>query len=192
VRVRGWIPVDDENTMWVELVAPRTTNAIAPNGTRIEASSGRNLQGRPLEYLPDTTDWLGRWRLAANATNDFQIDREAQHERRSYTGIDTGGALLQDQAVTESMGAIYDRSHEHLGTSDSMVIRTRRRLINAARALREEGVIPPGVENPEIYLTRSGGAILPTTADWLEATAQLRKAFVEHKPEELVRPVSIG
>ena len=188
VRVRGWIPIDDENTMWIELVAPRANNAFSNSGVRVGASAGRGVPSRPLEYLEGNSDWLGRWRLAANALNDYQIDREAQHDRRSYTGIDTGGALLQDQAVTESMGAIYDRSHEHLGTSDSMVIRTRRRLINAARALRDEGLIPPGVDNPQIYRTRSGGVILPSTVDWLDATAGLRKAFVSHATEELITP----
>jgi hypothetical protein len=49
---------------------------------------------------------------------------------QSYTGID--GIHLQDQAITESMGAIVDRSQEHLGSSDAMIIRTRRRLIRAA------------------------------------------------------------
>ena len=145
----------------------------------------RTATGRPLEYRDDDTSWLGRWRLAANVGNDYHIDREAQGNRTSYTGI-PGGALQQDKAVTESMGTIYDRSHEHLGTSDSMVIRTRRRLINAARAFAEQGVMPPGVDNTEMYLTRSGGVILPNEVDWLEATASLRKAFVEHKADELV------
>ena len=72
------------------------------------------------------------------------------------------------------MGNVYDRSHEHLGTSDSMIIRTRRRVINAAKALRDHGVVPPGVDNPEVYRTRSGSVILPRSADWLEATQEAR------------------
>jgi hypothetical protein len=88
------------------------------------------------------------------------------------------------------MGTIYNRSQEHLGTSDAMVIRTRRRLINAAVALRDEGVLPPGIEKPSMYEVRSGGAILPVAADWLDATASLRRAFVQHETERLVTPVS--
>jgi hypothetical protein len=177
--------------MWVEMVAPRASTAVTQNGTKVEANpDARRVPPRPLEYEPDTTDWLGKWRLAANAQNDYKIDREAQQSQRSYTGIDTGGALLQDQAITESMGGIYNRSQEHLGTSDAMVIRTRRRLIAAAVSLRDDGLIPPGVDNPSIYETRSGGAILPVTADWLEATKSLRQAFVQHEVERLVTPVS--
>ena len=77
------------------------------------------------------------------------------------------------------MGPIYDRTQEHLGTSDAMVIRTRRRVINAARALRDSAATPPGVDDPEVYRHRSGGVVLPREADWLEATRELRQAFTE-------------
>jgi hypothetical protein len=88
---------------------------------------------------------------------------------------------MQDQAITESMGVIYERTNEHLGTTDSMVIKTRRRMINAAKAFREQGVVPPGVDNPEFYRQRSGGVILNRNQDWFEATRELRKAFVQHE-----------
>jgi hypothetical protein len=86
------------------------------------------------------------------------------------------------------MGSIYDRSTEHLGTTDAMVIRTRQRLMRAAMALRDHGEIPPGVDNPEVYRQRSGGVVLPRAADWWEETRGLRKAFVSHTPEELTAP----
>ena len=46
------------------------------------------------------------------------------------------------------MGPIMDRTKEHLGTADATIIRVRRRMLEAARALRERGVTPPGVESP--------------------------------------------
>ena len=137
--------------------------------------------------MPNTSDWLGRWRNAANKDNDYLLDREAQQRNESYTGI--VGIGTQDQAIVESMGDIYDRSQEHLGTSDSMIVKTRQRLINAARALQQEGVVPPGVDEPSVYLVRSGGIILPADADWIEATRHRRQAFVEH-PE--VDPSILG
>jgi hypothetical protein len=78
------------------------------------------------------------------------------------------------------MGPLYDRGSEHLGAADAMVIRVRRRLLDAARALAEEGITPPGVDKPEIYRQRSGGVFLPRGADWVEATRELRQAFVDH------------
>jgi phthalate 4,5-dioxygenase oxygenase subunit len=56
-----------------------------------------------------------------------------------------------------------------------MVIRTRRRAITAARALRERGVVPPGVDDPAVYRCRSGGIVLPRSADWREATMSLQR-----------------
>jgi hypothetical protein len=183
IRFRVWLPLDDENTMFLIVTAPRATQA----GQSIAGGIGPD-RSRPFqEYLPNTTDWLGRFRLAANARNDYRIDREAQRTR-SYTGIELGQAILQDQAITESMGPIYDRSTEHLGTTDAMVIRTRQRLMRAAMALRDHGEIPPGVDNPEVYRQRSGGVVLPRAADWWEETRGLRKAFVSHTPEELTAP----
>jgi hypothetical protein len=41
------------------------------------------------------------------------------------------------------------------------------------------------VDHPEFYRQRSRGVILPRSADWFEATRDLRKAFVEY-PEEFV------
>ena len=53
----------------------------------------------------------------------------------------------------------------------------------------KDGTLPPGVDNPAIYHYRSGGVILPRATDWISATKDLQKAFVEHKPEELYEPV---
>jgi phthalate 4,5-dioxygenase len=78
------------------------------------------------------------------------------------------------------MGPIYDRSTEHLGTTDAMVIRVRRRLIAAVQAHMKHGMAPPGVDDPGAYRVRSGGVFLPPDADWVEATRELRQAFVEH------------
>ena len=58
--------------------------------------------GRGNKFLPNTTDWLGRWRLAANTSNDWGMNRAAQRNNAIYSGID--GIHLQDQAITESMG----------------------------------------------------------------------------------------
>jgi hypothetical protein len=133
-----------------------------------------NKKGEPLplldrvtETLPNTTDWYGRWRPVANKDNDYLVDRDAQRTV-SYTGIN--GVFPQDSAVTEGMGEISDRTMENLAPSDLMIVVTRRRLLDAARALRDEGIEPPGVDNPEIASTaRSGDLIAPEDRPWLEA-----------------------
>jgi phthalate 4,5-dioxygenase oxygenase subunit len=50
-----------------------------------------------------------------------------------------------------------------------MIGRTRRRIIQAARAVAE-GITPPGVDNPETYRGARGGDFLGSTSiGWLEA-----------------------
>jgi phenylpropionate dioxygenase-like ring-hydroxylating dioxygenase large terminal subunit len=160
-RFLAYVPMDDDNTLeWsVGIRSPQV---------QAQGNAGRN-------YLPKTTDWHGRFVITQNLKNDFLIDREAQRTWKSYTGIE--GIRQQDMAMTETMGRIYDRSHEHLGTTDAMIIRSRRRYINAAKALRDHGITPPGVDNPQAYHQRSGQVIIPRSVDWWEATRSLRERF---------------
>ncbi len=163
VRFGAWVPVDDEHVMaWrVSSRRPMRAGAGAPSRSGIPGAVATG------GTLPDTTDWLGKFRLAARMENDYLIDREEQRTQ-SYTGIK--GIFTQDQAVTESMGPIYKRDQEHLGTSDAMVIRTRRRVIQAARALAQNGIMPPGALAPELYRRRSGGIIFPQAVDAMAVT----------------------
>jgi phenylpropionate dioxygenase-like ring-hydroxylating dioxygenase large terminal subunit len=176
INVRAWVPMDDEHTMFWNMMVPNTRSTI---GSRLSSGgNGQPFAGSRLgpQFLPNTTDWFGRWRLAANEANDYLIDREVQRAE-SYTGIE--GIHLQDQVITESMGPVYDRTQENLGSSDAMIVRTRRRLVRSAVEHRE-GTTPPGVDNPELYRQRSGGIILPRDADWIKSTEELRKAFTEN------------
>jgi phthalate 4,5-dioxygenase oxygenase subunit len=75
------------------------------------------------------------------------------------------------------MGSIVDRTIEHLGTADAMIIRVRRRLIAAARALREHGTVPPGVDEPSAYAVRTMTTIQPEGVDPFTVEAGSLKAF---------------
>jgi len=78
-----------------------------------------------------------------------------------------------EAALAESE-RLYNRSREHLGTTDAMVILARRKLIKAAKAFRDQGVVPPGVDKPELFRMRSGGAVLPKGMDGLEVLRELK------------------
>jgi hypothetical protein len=127
--------------------------------------------------LPNTTDWYGRFRLAADARNDYLIDRKLQ-KTVSYTGI--GSIHAQDQAVTESMGPIYDRTQEHLGTSDRMVIRTRKRLLDAAKALRDKGEVRPVWTTPRSTRCARAAWCCPAAPTGSRPRASCRAAWVKH------------
>ncbi len=155
IQIRGWVPLDDEHTMYRVIWWKRGVSAMTQQDPAFRDGAPIGGMGRRNHFLPNTTDWLGRWRLAWNASNDWGIDRAAQRDNVIYSGIES--IHLQDQAVTESMGAILDHTIEHLAPSDLMISRTRRRLLMAARALRDKGLAPPGVENTEVFRDARGG-----------------------------------
>jgi hypothetical protein len=105
--------------------------------------------------LPNTTDWLGRYRLDSNSGNDHHIDRAAQRSGKNFSGLHN--ITLEDQCMTESMGPIVDHTFEHLAPSDAMIGITRRRLLQAVRDYTEKGVTPPGVDNADVFLSARGG-----------------------------------
>jgi phthalate 4,5-dioxygenase oxygenase subunit len=159
-----WVPMDDTHTMVFTLFWTKRTVSLRllKDGSPIPGSVS------PMEYLPADSGWYGRWRLKANLDNDYMIDRALQEGGGTYSGIE--GLVAQDQAVTESMGEVVDRGREHLAPSDRMITVTRRRLLNAARAWRDEAVVPPGVDQPEVFRrARSGAFFAPESQDWYEA-----------------------
>ena len=74
-----------------------------------------------------------------NARNNYLQDRKMQ-KAVNFTGIED--FLNHDACATESMGAIFDRSQEHLGVSDKAVIAVRKFLLTAVKDL-QEGKEPP-------------------------------------------------
>jgi phenylpropionate dioxygenase-like ring-hydroxylating dioxygenase large terminal subunit len=161
---RAWVPMDDHHTMFISLTWRQMPPSIGP------LKSGRMMSGfkRQFDYLPNTSDWYGRWRLNGRPANDWLIDREVQKHGGNYTGID--GIHAQDQAVTESMGPVTDHLFEHLAPSDRMIMATRRRLLKAARAFAKDGTVPPGVDDPAImYPVRSGDFVADAKLGWRQA-----------------------
>jgi phthalate 4,5-dioxygenase oxygenase subunit len=166
-----WVPMDDENTLiWCFAWAParpltdRERAGYSSSGQPSEIwkpNDGPNGFRNDVSYRPYKNNWP-----IAEMDNDFQIDRTIQHTQ-TFTGIPT--VPLQDDAMTTSMGRIQDRTIEHLGSADAMIIRVRRRLIDAARALEHNGTAPPGVDAPENYRKRSAAKILANEVDWITA-----------------------
>ena len=179
VRARAWVPIDDYHSMLIVIGGPRSTLTRDKKGELLPGA------GVAIRYLPNTTDWLGRWRIEENPRNDHLISREVQ-QTKSYTGIES--IPVQDQAITESMGPIVDRTKEHLGTSDRMIILTRRKLMRTAVALRDQGAVPAEVDDAETYHNvRAGFAILPRAKDWLDYFNDKRASWSNGTAEPIER-----
>jgi hypothetical protein len=165
IKMNAYVPMDDDHTLQWEIFV-----SIPENERRRNMRFPINRTTEPMQsslgavYIPQTTDWYGRFNIDQNAANDYKLDREAQRSKASYTGIP--GIRQQDMAVTESMGAIYDRSHEHLGTTDGAIITMRRQLVKAAKNLAQ-GIEPPTADTslPLEKILSAERIILPSE-DW--------------------------
>lgn len=149
--VRMWVPVDDEHVNII-CISYRTDAPVSDE----EVHRWRNGLASHAALTPGTLT------PAANAGNDYNIDRVLQ-KNESFTGI--VGIRAQDAAMTESPGPIVDRSLEHLGTSDTAIIKMRRLLIDGARAL-ESGEVPPIARDGALYRVRSHSVIIEEEDDF--------------------------
>src|SRR5258708_6984702 len=107
----------------------------------------------------------------ANRRNDYLIDRAAQKAKKTFSGV--LGVGVQDAAVQESMGAIQDRSREHLVSSDNGIVKTRKRLMDAAKAV-ERGLAPPGLD-PAAQPPRAAAMAVPRALSLPDAVAMAQK-----------------
>jgi phenylpropionate dioxygenase-like ring-hydroxylating dioxygenase large terminal subunit len=168
VSTRAWVPLDDEYTLQI-FMRGRLDRPV----TGEERGQARDPFASWGGYVEPTSDPRTRFYTRANLHNDYLRDREL--EKELMIGIPFL-VNLQDRAMTETMGPIYDRTQEHLGTTDAMVIYMRRRLLDAARALREQGVVPANVDDPSLYRLRPASILLPEGESWIAATEKARQA----------------
>jgi phenylpropionate dioxygenase-like ring-hydroxylating dioxygenase large terminal subunit len=132
-----------------------------PYGFFVAANSQQQRSGATQMTRPTGSNTMAEreWR----PDNDYMVDRELQRTKL-YTGIPN--FVSQDMMVTESAGAIWDRSQEHLGTTDRSLIKLRNILLKAAKDLAN-GIEPPATDPSLSYKSiRSAEKILAPGEDW--------------------------
>ena len=168
---RCWVPMDDEHISVFQYSV--STGEPYTDEQRAQANvSPENLTR--VKYKFDDGAIVDTWRPQRQLHNDFLIDREMQRTV-NYTGI--GSGREQDMAMTDTMGAIADRTKEHLGTSDTAIISGRRILLRMAREL-QEGIEPYAPSHPEVFAVRAID-VVSEQGDFyklLEEQAELGKA----------------
>jgi phthalate 4,5-dioxygenase oxygenase subunit len=150
-----FVPIDDENC-WRYFSAPKTWR------------NPRNLGGTNLFALapfstPVSNPRDGIIAREYTAENDYQMDRDVQRSNHIFSGV--SDFVSQDLMVTESMGPIYDRSQEKLGSTDMAISRMRHILLSAAKGLAE-GKEPPAVGAGDYRGIRGAEKILEPDEDW--------------------------
>src|SRR5436190_736153 len=169
--LRSFVPLDDE---WAMLITQRGSLKQAVYDPAKAVPDPFAAAGG---YVERTSDPRTYFYTKANKHNDYARDYQAE-KTSIVCGVPPVGNL-QDRAMTELMSnergeVIYDRSHEHLGTLDVMVITVRRQMLRTVRAYRDKGVLPPNVDNVELDRIRHATVILPTGADWVQETDKVR------------------
>lgn len=158
----AWVPMDDYRTItWSVTWNPRRPLL---EQERLNLEKGGWIHSIPAQMLPPTTDPEGNHRPIGSRENDWLLDRDLGRDKR-FVGIPI--FWLQDQAVQESMGPIYDRRQEHLGTADAGVIQMRRCMLKAARAL-QTGMKPTSLDHPQAYNVYGANIRLPAGTPWEE------------------------
>jgi phthalate 4,5-dioxygenase len=124
------LPVDDTHTYWYSI--------FTSFGEPVDREAMRNQR---LQYiqLPDYIPKSGRH-------NQWGFNPEEQLTQ-TYLGMGEDDINVHDQWAVESMGAIQDRTREHLGTSDKVIMANRRVLLKAIEAVQAGGSAP-GVADP--------------------------------------------
>ena len=167
---RSFVPLDDHHAM---LITQAYHPTEPPAGLMLQflKNSFEDVGG----YIERTNDPRSYFMTVANKTNDYWRDLDVQKDRM-YCGIPFV-LNLPDRAMTELMCSddgepLYDRTQEHLGTSDAMVIAVRKQLITAAKTLRDQGDLPENVAKSELNRVRCGSFVLEKEADWRAITRE--------------------
>ena len=142
------VPVDDTRNYWYAIF----TSFDAPVDKEVMRNQRLEAVTLP-DYIPKSGQH-NNWGFSAD-----------EQQSRTYLGMGESDINVHDQWACESMGAIQDRTREHLGTTDKVIMANRRNLIKAIETVQAGGT-PPGVADSEIAAHRMG----PDTVDGLAPT----------------------
>jgi len=147
------VPVDDTHTYWYSI--------FTSFGDAIDKEAMR----RPRLAAMTLPDYLPR----SGRHNNWGFDPQDQVER-TFLGMGEQDINVHDQWAVESMGAIANRTREHLGSTDKVIIANRRMLLGAIEAMGNGQALPgladaqrtPSMQGPDTV-----DGIAPGT-DWEE------------------------
>ena len=143
------VPVDDTHTYWYTFF----TSFDAP----LDKEAMR-AQRQQFISLPDYIPRAGRH-------NNWGFDADEQMST-TYLGMGEEDINVHDQWAVESMGEIADRTREHLGTTDKVIMANRRMLVKAIDTVKSGGVAP-GIADS----TQSASMTGPDTVDGIAPAA---------------------
>ena len=151
MTITQWhVPVDDDKHYWYAIF------------TSFGEPVNKDEMRRQRLALYDLPDYVPN----RNKRNDYGFD---PHEQESETFTGMGADInVHDQWACESMGAIQDRTQEHLGTSDKAIV-AYRKLLRGALDQTAKGETPIMVLDKQAAARVTGPAAVDgigPTDDW--------------------------
>lgn len=166
----AWVPIDDHHTLALMF-------SYTPDQPFYEKSrklfkeghkgreTGHHSEGA-YEPRPPSEPYAKYW-SRYNRANAYQYDYEK--------GLP--GLWAEDAACQSGVSTIYDRSQEHLGSSDTGIVRVRRVLLDGVKKLAQ-GTPPASASSPDSFMLRAISLTIPAGTNWVEAGRDFMKAEV--------------
>jgi hypothetical protein len=174
INLRSFVPLDDHHAMLI-------SHSGNPAGPMPEELRYRAVDpfGEVGGYEPRTNDPRSYFVTRASKRNDYWRDLEVE-KTLMHCGIPFV-LNLQDRAMTELMCSfdgepLYDRTQEHLGSTDAFVIAVRSQLLNAAKRFGDTGELPVNVDDVSHDRVRAASVLLDADVDWKAHSKLARSA----------------
>jgi phenylpropionate dioxygenase-like ring-hydroxylating dioxygenase large terminal subunit len=174
----AWVPIDDEHTLCLMFSYHPSQPFYEKTRKLFKEGHGGRETGHhsegAFETRPVTVPFPKYW-SKFNRANAYQFDYGMQVDKY-FSGLP--GLWIQDAACQSGVAPIYDRTKEHLGTTDTGIARTRRLLLDTVRKLQSEGARPASASQPERFRVRAVSITIPAGGDW----QQLGSAYMRAEP----------
>ena len=169
------VPVDDTHTYWYAFFTS-FDKPVDPRAMREQRA----------QFIPGP-DFIPK----AGRHNDWGFNPEEQRST-TFLGMGEEDINVHDQWAVESMGAIQDRTREHLGTTDKVIMANRRLLLAAIDAVAAGGAAPgmadpaqlPHISGPD---TVDGIAPAGTWPQWWQTQTQAKRALAPWRNEAVAQ-----
>ena len=170
------VPVDDTHTYWYSF--------FTSFGGPVDKEAMRQQRAQFIpgpQFIPKS----GR-------DNNWGFNQDEQRST-TYLGMGEEDINVHDQWAVESMGAIQDRTREHLGTTDKVIMANRRLLLQAIETVQAGGTAPYAADaalagqmkGPD---TVDGIAPAGTWGTWWKERVQAKRdgaPWIEKKPAKV-------
>ena len=170
----AWVPIDDEHTLCImfsyhpaQKLYERTRELFENGHAGRETGHASKTALQPA----NPTKPFAKYWTKFNPANSYQFDYDMQ-TKTWFSGLP--GLWVQDAACQSGVSAIYDRSQEHLGVTDTGIAMTRRLLLESVAGLRQQGKRPRGADDATTFMVRAVSLTLPAQDTWQQHAQHIK------------------